>query len=245
MTTVATPVRKAVRVEIARASYVDDLERPGLDDNRVPLNRLTEAMTYRTFVDLVSAQSRRTDVYLSGSGEPLLVPNVCDMIRHAHACGLWVSMDTNGSLLYRDRAEELVDANLDKLRVLLDGKDKQFEDIPIKPMDRLGPILENLAGLAAARRVGDSNLLVSTVYILDQQNLNILPDIIALLGGIFIAEVQVVSTLDSKLTRSVFAEATATAEEYCVILDLATPRVSALPYYTCYGMPNGEEEVKN
>lgn len=226
-------MRAEVRMEIAGC---DDLV---LDDNRVPGNRLTEAMSYRTFVDLVDAQQRHTDLYLSGCGEPLLTPNVCDMVRYAYRGGLWVSLSTNGSLLYRDRADELVDAGLGQLHVLLDGRDLQGYDAEAdrQDLDRMGSILENLAGLSAARRVARSELRVQITYVVTRQNVRLLPDIVALLGGIWISNIRVLSTYAPEVTRSAYAEARKVAEEYCVVLDLAPPQpASNLPYYDTDGL---------
>lgn len=237
----------AVRMEVARAA-TEESSAPPLDEYRVPPNRLTDAMRMHTFNRII-ADSEISDLYLSGSGEPVLVPNIADMIRDATRQGIWVSLDTNGTLLYRDRCDELVDANLNRLRVLLDGRDRQHEGEALsvgKPMDLLGPILENLAGVSAARRVARSDLRVSIVYIVDENNLKILPDIVMLLGTIFVPEVQVVSTLDGRTTAPVFKEARATAEEYCVTLDFVRPKPNTDPYLTTLGyIRDPRREVTN
>ncbi len=61
----------------------------------------------------------RPYLYLTG-GEPLLEPDLGEVIRHASSRHLPVSLSTNGTLLAR-RARELIDAGLDYLYLSLDA----------------------------------------------------------------------------------------------------------------------------
>jgi hypothetical protein len=102
-----------------------------------------------------------------------------------------VTVDTNGSLLYRDRAEELVEVGLDRLRVCLDGADPQGFDTEPEGV-HFGPVLENLAGLVAARRAADRRTpAVDVVFVATPHNIAHLPDLVALLGGIGVGRVRV------------------------------------------------------
>jgi hypothetical protein len=84
--------------------------RPGL----MELRRFTQLVD-----ELTSLGTRRVD--LVGRGEPLLHPQFVEMMRYAKHKGLFVSVTTNASRLDGTRAEAMVDAQLDALRVSLDA----------------------------------------------------------------------------------------------------------------------------
>ena len=58
-------------------------------------------------------------------GEPLMHPDICEIIRNAHSCRLKIGMSTNGGLLWdKNRQNAILDCNT-YLRVSLDaGTDK-------------------------------------------------------------------------------------------------------------------------
>jgi MoaA/NifB/PqqE/SkfB family radical SAM enzyme len=179
----------ALRLEVAA---VGDLRcAMCLQRCRPPVNRLTAAMSLSTFRCLVDDVPGLRELTLQGMGEPLLAPNLVDMVRYAKGRGIRVAVETNATLLYRDRAEELVDAGLDRLHVSLDGADPQgFDAVPERA--HFGPVLENLAGLVAARRAaGSGEPGVHVVFVATAQNIAQLPDLVALLGGIGVGEVRV------------------------------------------------------
>lgn len=240
MPAVITPKKRitttVARMEIASDhEYVNDkLVRLPLDDNRVPLNRLHGAMSMHLFRALVD-DYKISDLYLQGTGEPLLTPNLSDMIRYAKFTGTWVSVDTNATLLYRDRAEELVEANLDRLRVVIDGSDARTYEDRRHVMANIGPILENLAGLSSVRRAARSDLRVQVDYVATEDSVKLLPDVVALLGGIWTNEVRVLSTLDPKVMAPILIEAEKVADEYCVVLDICEPKPNDQPYFAYDG----------
>lgn len=204
-----------------------------------PQNRLTNAMTLTTFERMLVDNPAPADWVLQGIGEPCLVPNLCGMIRVGTKAHKRITVDTNATLLYRDRAEEFVDARLHKLRVWLDGYTNYYEATAVADHVDFGPVLENLAGFRAAQRTAGTEVHVQAVYLLTKQNIHLLPDIVALLGGIWITDVEVrypavitqESDPDELLPRhtaklnpdhvaQVFREASATADEYGVTLQL-------------------------
>jgi hypothetical protein len=185
----AAALPESLRVEV---SAIGDLRcAMCLVGCRPPVNRLTGAMTLAMFRSLVDEVPGLRELVLQGIGEPLLAPNLVDMIRYAKARGVRVAVDTNATLLYRDRAEELVEAGLDRLYVSLDGADPQgFEGVPDGA--HFGPVLENLAGLVAARRAAQRGTpAVLVLFVATPQNIAQLPDMVALLGGIGVGEVRV------------------------------------------------------
>ncbi len=60
-------------------------------------------------------------IHLGGYGEPMFNPNFLDMVRQAKATGARVEITTNATLLTADKAEALLDLNLDRLVVSIDG----------------------------------------------------------------------------------------------------------------------------
>jgi MoaA/NifB/PqqE/SkfB family radical SAM enzyme len=85
----------------------------------------------------------------------------------------------------------LVEVGLDRLRVCLDGADPQGFDTEPEGV-HFGPVLENLAGLVAARRAADRRTpAVDVVFVATPHNIAHLPDLVALLGGIGVGRVRV------------------------------------------------------
>lgn len=54
-------------------------------------------------------------------GEPLLNPDLTQMIREAHEAGLYTIVSTNAQAMTKERAEELVSSGLDRIIISMDG----------------------------------------------------------------------------------------------------------------------------
>lgn len=82
------------------------------------------AMSLETFERLM-AQVRDLPqppvIHLGGYGEPMVHPDIIDIVRLAKEAGAAVEMTTNGMLLTRERAEALFELQLDQLVVSVDG----------------------------------------------------------------------------------------------------------------------------
>jgi len=61
-------------------------------------------------------------------GEPTIRRDLEDIVNYASRLGMWTSMVTNGSLLTRERMQELKDAGLDNLFVSLDSTNPYVHD---------------------------------------------------------------------------------------------------------------------
>ncbi len=87
-------------------------------------------------------------VTLNG-GEPLLHPQVAELVAAIRTRGMTPLMNTNGLCLTRDRVDALNEAGLYGMQVSLDG----LHDSPVskKSLDRLEPIFELLLKRAAFR----------------------------------------------------------------------------------------------
>lgn len=81
----------------------------------MPLDVFAELMVH------VAQLPKPPTVHLSGYGEPMHHPHFVEMVRLAKATGAQVEATTNGTLLTRQVAQALVDLELDRLVVSIDG----------------------------------------------------------------------------------------------------------------------------
>ncbi len=88
------------------------------------MQRPARHMTRETFHSVVDqAVGWTRHLQLANFGEPLLHPHVYELVAHAAGRGLFVDMITNGTLLDRAAAEELVAAGVGKVSVSVDSLD--------------------------------------------------------------------------------------------------------------------------
>jgi MoaA/NifB/PqqE/SkfB family radical SAM enzyme len=86
---------------------------------------LTFDLVTRTLDDLAALGCRK--VHFSG-GEPTLRPDLPDIIEHARRCKLRVTLTTNGTLLTRELAKQLVVAGLNSVCVSIDSPVRSVHD---------------------------------------------------------------------------------------------------------------------
>jgi MoaA/NifB/PqqE/SkfB family radical SAM enzyme len=96
----------------------------------------------------IQARSPKPDIFIGGYGEPLYHPACLGMIEKAKSLGLHVSLITNGILLTEDISRKLIELQLDRLWVSLDGASPEsYTDVRLG--NALPVILENLKRLRA------------------------------------------------------------------------------------------------
>ncbi|MCB0211334.1 MAG: radical SAM protein [Anaerolineae bacterium] len=81
-------------------------------------------MPLATFEDLMEQIGRLPAppiIHFGGYGEPMVHPHFLKLVALAKATGAKVEMTTNGHLLNRDMAEALIDLDLDRIMVSIDG----------------------------------------------------------------------------------------------------------------------------
>lgn len=82
-------------------------------------------------------------IHLSGYGEPMFHPDFLEIVQQAKATGARLEMTTNGMLLDADMAAALVELDLDRLVVSIDGvTPASYEDI--RTNGNLERVIENL-----------------------------------------------------------------------------------------------------
>jgi radical SAM protein with 4Fe4S-binding SPASM domain len=158
---------------------------------RPPVNKLAGAMPLYLLRRLVDDVPGLRQLTLQGLGEPLLAPDLLEMIGYAKSRGIRVGFNSNATLLSRARADELVAAGLDWLHVSLDGADAAtFEGI--REGACFERVLENLAGLVAAKRAaGSANPWLRVVFVAMRRNVAQLPELVELLARIGVRELRV------------------------------------------------------
>ena len=160
----------------------------------LPLARLRE---------LLDAMPQLQQLHLQGLGEPMLHPQFFEMVELAVGRGLWVSANTNATLLTPARAERCISSGLSALSVSIDGASAAVYEA-IRLRGNFSKVLRNLQRLTAARDAANSPLGVRGVMVLMRSNLAELPALVRLLAehGVFELLVQrLANELDDRTPR--------------------------------------------
>lgn len=83
-------------------------------------------------------------------GEPLLYPELCDVVRCAHRLGFPTGVTTNGTLIGKEQAEALARAGLDTVAVSLDGTEAVHDAFRCRP----GSFEKAVRGIRALKKAG-------------------------------------------------------------------------------------------
>jgi radical SAM protein with 4Fe4S-binding SPASM domain len=117
---------------------------------------------------------------LQGLGEPLLCPDLVEMVRYAAGRGILVGFNSNGLLLTRARAEELVAAGLGWLHVSVDAPTADAY-AGIRRGGDLARLEPNVRGLMdVVRRAGGATPEVHLVAVAMRRTVALLPDLVRL-----------------------------------------------------------------
>ncbi len=154
-------------------------------------NRL---LSMETFSRLTDAFRKVRMLYLQGWGEPLLNPDFFEMVRLAKSADLRVGITTNGMLLTRKIADQLVQLGLDVVAFSLVGVNEWNDAV------RRGTRLEQVLGAIqilnqAKKHAGVAQPAVHIAYMILRSGLQELDRLPGLLTELRIAQV-VLSTLD-------------------------------------------------
>ena len=156
------------------------------------------ALDFEQFLELVDSLPRIKKLTLQGLGEPLLSPHLVDMVRYAARRGAAVGFNTNGVLLNRSLARQLITAGLSWLHVSLDGAtEATYEDVRHGPglhpqPGQFNRVVANLRNLIALRRSkGMSKPRVQVVFVAMRRNVAELEQLTELAADIGVDEVWV------------------------------------------------------
>jgi radical SAM protein with 4Fe4S-binding SPASM domain len=113
---------KSVQVEVTGACNLRC--RMCLVRYRPALGR-SASMSFETFRDLVDELPEVRVVTLQGLGEPLMAPDLFEMIQYCKSRGIACGFNSNATLLTRQVSERLIDSGPDWLHFSLDGASKE------------------------------------------------------------------------------------------------------------------------
>jgi MoaA/NifB/PqqE/SkfB family radical SAM enzyme len=132
---------------------------------------------FQKVLDAVADLSPPPTVFFGGFGEPLVHPQLIEMVAAAKKAGATVELITNATLLTAERSKQLIQAGLDTLWVSLDGiRPESYADI------RLGAELPKvLANLETFQRLRAPAHLphpqIGIVFVAMRRNLSDLPEL--------------------------------------------------------------------
>jgi hypothetical protein len=151
------PFPATVRIETTNACNARCVICPHRQMTR-PIGHIDEAL-YRRVVDECSRNKCR-EVHLHNFGEPLLDKRLEEHVRYAKQKGIAkVKIFSNGSLLTPQRAQGLVAAGLDEIKISFDGATREeFEHIR-QPL-RFDQVVANVQGLVAIRNQFSSSMKI-------------------------------------------------------------------------------------
>lgn len=129
------------------------------------------------FARLVDEFPALDRVVLHGLGEPLLNRNLGHMVAYAKTKGAYVLFNTNGILLRPDRQAELIEADLDEIRISLDAATPETYR-SVRGAPAFGTILENIASLQALKaQRGATRPKVTFFFTGMKENIHELPEL--------------------------------------------------------------------
>lgn len=125
---------------------------------------------------------------LSG-GEPLLHPEIVEIVRRAARRGILVSMTTNGTLLTPARAAALIDAGLRRVSVSIDAPEPALHD-RIRSVE--GAFAATVAGVRELARAGAA-LPISVNSVVGDLNYEMMPALADLAADLGAASLKLIS----------------------------------------------------
>jgi MoaA/NifB/PqqE/SkfB family radical SAM enzyme len=133
--------------------------------------------TFDLLIKNLAALPFPPDVFFGGFGEPLLLPNIAEMIARAKKVAGKVELITNGILLTEKRSRELIEAGLNTLWVSVDGvTPESYADIRIGA--ELPMVLENIQHMAILRHETSHGPEIGISFVAMRKNIADLPALI-------------------------------------------------------------------
>jgi len=111
-------------------------------------------------------------VKLQGMGEPLLTPDLFEMIRYAKSKGIIANFVSNGKIMTRENAQKTIESGLDRIYFSIDSADPaQYASIRVG--GNLETVIENVGGFMEERKkLGSKTPLAGIWMLLFKENLN-------------------------------------------------------------------------
>ena len=147
---------------------------------RDPLDRHEASLDFARFKALVDALPELDRITLQGLGEPLMAPDLFDMLAYGRSRGIRMGFNTNATLLTRAIAGRLLDAGPDWLCVSLDGATAATYEA-IRDGARFDRVARNVRGFVALMHErGMDKPDLSIVSVAMRRNVHELPALVRL-----------------------------------------------------------------
>lgn len=141
-------------------------------------HRVASDMSLDLFRFIVDRYPNAVRLWLVGTGEPLLNPNLFDLVREAAKRRMVVSTISNGYAI-DDYITEILSSSLDQLCISLDGHTgEEFHRMTGNPERYHSRILRNVEALVGARRKKNAMPRIEVSFIIDSRNYRYMKDMI-------------------------------------------------------------------
>lgn len=90
--------------------------------------RSVQRLSLDSFDNIISGLPEGTYITMTGNGEPMLNPDIYEMIRRAVEKGYVVGMITNGTALTEKNARKLLETGIHRVQISFDAVDKEVYD---------------------------------------------------------------------------------------------------------------------
>jgi MoaA/NifB/PqqE/SkfB family radical SAM enzyme len=148
-----------------------------------------KSLSLSEFISIASQFPRLERALLHGIGEPLLNPDLPEIIRYLKGRGVEVIINSNGTLLTEKRQRYLIESGLDQYRCSIDGaSDETFARI--RGVALLPRVKKGLEGLVKTKeKLGSKNPRISIWCVATRENLLELPDLVRMAANLGVSEV--------------------------------------------------------
>lgn len=128
------------------------------------------------------------NVHLQGWGEPLLHPNLFDMVQMAKAKGCKASLTTNGALLTHNISGKLIKKGLDTLAISIAGASKKTHE-SIRCGSHFEQVIDNIKTLSDLKaKMGSKTPKLILSFLMTKMNIKELPEAMSLAKDLGINE---------------------------------------------------------
>ena len=152
-------------------------------------NEPAQDLTLDRLIKVIDQFPDLNRVVLHGLGEPLLNPEIFDIIKTLKARNIYTLFNTNAISLTPARSLKLIESGLDKLRVSVDAATPEIYKA-VRGVDQFDRVVKNLLDLATQQqKLGMEHPRVSLWFATMKLNLEDLPELVRLADRISVSEV--------------------------------------------------------
>jgi radical SAM protein with 4Fe4S-binding SPASM domain len=135
-------------------------------------------MSFENFKRMLDQFTAPEEITLCGIGEPLLNPEIIDMVEYVTSRGWRPSMITNGTIMRPETAHKLIDAGLKKITFSIHGGTPETHHLirqGPKNVDSLERVYENIKQFVDIRNEKKSDVYVIANYLAARQTVSEFP----------------------------------------------------------------------